>query len=629
MVFSELQTKRTLLQLQLTCKAWRQVAEEFLYKEITFNLGSTGEKDEHLVATLELPNTQYKFFVKTLQLQRPFHIEPVKNYTVLLMKVLIACPNLVCVSNGDMALPWSDFYQTITTLRRAGYLQKAGDIGGYLPYKNTLENYNNAVIEFASSLQKLTLPEPDDDIATLASDLKAIDAYALGSQLKLFRCLKELSVDLIVDSDLRRMDSLLDEAPNSLAYLSVNVNDAETRYDRMEKFDPPRDGRRFAQLDTLRLSGMSAFTDQDMLYLMHKFPNVKHLNVDLYYTIVPNLQVEKLQSANVVCKFMTYLMQQKPFCKMEHLITTSQIMHEIITQLSEHSAVKKMRVFSFPATITTHPDICFMGTLDPKDGYEIWLEVNMPSFDIIDVLYQHTMGAFFQSLEHLIFAGESDVQEEEDQDWEDFSGTQHTHNMFKDHIGYILSNYLALKTLTLDNMILTPLSSTKPISTRELEKLEIVSCCLQPEVLTQLSQRLEYVETMCILQVTLIRDEAALLASDTGYTINMPFTGFDTIHLDTSLSTSTHHLFRIWTSTTVVRFVYDTHSKVHEFLTKKEFQQHSRTMVDSWHVMVFCASCNAISINDCEILIPENKGWNGDNKLNAVIYEVPVITDIY
>ncbi|KAL9559687.1 hypothetical protein MBANPS3_000310 [Mucor bainieri] len=598
LLFCELSAE-TLLQLQLTCKSWRRVAEEFLYKDINLRIDYTGVQSERLIATLELPNNQYRLFVKTLMLpgvtRSVGRTGVVVDYTIFVMRVSFVCPNLTFIENEAKAIPWQSFYQMATSLHRAGYLQKVVDLGKYKGSEDALDIYNNAAVEFASTLQKLLLKPQPDFMTILDSNMNATDAYALGKRLKEFRCLQELTIHLPEDFDLWRIDQLLNETANSLNSLVIHMTETSARFNRAEKFEAPQNNSRFTEINTLYLKGLSILTDQDMICIMYKFPHARLLEIDCdYLDFDETTPLKDLQSPSVMCSFMDYLIQEKSSSWLVHLTTSSQIMNKIITQLSKKlPAVSKLSISACPGRNATYPNFFLASGFglsydDKKKRHETWLRVTMPTSNMKS-LYQHTKKAFRQSIEKLSLCGKPSQEKRDDYELSNFSAFQCRQNTtLNDSLDYILSNYSALESLKLKRMILMPITTSYSSPKRQLEWLRILNCCVHPQILTQLSQRLNYVENMEMHYLHWIDDDGDNTTDGLGYTINMPFTEFGCISLNTFQAESNNCFVTIFTSTEVVRLHYDAGTTELTRLTEEELEQDRASTANPFNVLIYC-----------------------------------------
>ncbi|KAL9557630.1 hypothetical protein MBANPS3_001280 [Mucor bainieri] len=595
LVFSEFQfDTKALFQIQLTCRSWRRVAEEFLYHDISLKFNSTGVRNIRLITTLELPNNPCRLFVKTLKLHNS-HTEkqagPAKNLTALLLRLLLNCPNLTKIENlGSM--PATDYYDTIRTLRREGHLQKVGFIGCFKESsKEAFEGYNKTILELASTIHTFSLM-PCLEASTLENGSTVIDAFPLVFSLK--------------GLNLCQLDPLLDATANSLNDLHIVINEADARFGQNRMFEALPGSRRFAKLNLVDIRNVSLLTDQDMLYIMHKFLSVNHLDIDCDYEQSTQPQLNQLPSASVVHKFIAYLSQFS--CRLDYMTISTKALIGVASLLSASPPIiTKVKVFACSDPNIQLPKLTFLNRKLNKNTSKRQLQVKLPSSNM-EPLYKHLLSSFCQSLERLTLCGKPD-DEEHDLNERSFTALQRSQNVIlNDSIDTIWNSYEAIRKLTLQMMILMPLSLsiTNMSVKRQLETLKIESCSLHPHVLSQLSQRVKYINCMHLLDVHWIQDDLTMGGTEPGCTISMPFTEFNSIHLEISLAMSKARLFKIWTGSRVVRFkLGGAHDEAHDFLTEDEFDKTRRSMIDPWIIMIYCASCNFISVNDYTVPIDE------------------------
>lgn len=232
-IFSQT-SKDDWMQLQFTCKAWRKVAQELFYRTINLNIDDA-KRSEFLQHALSCPNNQSRLLISKLIIggssytSDPSYNPSINDYTCLRIFAPL-CPNLAWI---EMSHQPDRFYQDLVFLRSNSHLQKLEYIEW--PYYFDIKEYYEAIFAFRSSLTEISLKSDVDYKAS--DDNSIINVFPVANYLSEFTSLKKLRMILPGDTDLCKIDELLEMCTSQLKVVDIDIRDKDRDFEVIRIFD--------------------------------------------------------------------------------------------------------------------------------------------------------------------------------------------------------------------------------------------------------------------------------------------------------------------------------------------------------------------------------------------------------
>ncbi|KAL9539770.1 hypothetical protein MBANPS3_010076 [Mucor bainieri] len=494
-VFSELAATRDILKLQCICKAWRSAAQEKLYTSIRITL-TGARREQRLVQALFTPGSKARYYVKSLFILTFGNDE---NLNLIPARIL---------------------YQTIHQLREAQHLQKLQWIttpwpGAYLDdnhdgnFDDYLNDYGELMLLLKNSATQFTIYSNTNTAITEHDSI--IEAFPLAKQLKMFVCMEQILIRTSVYLTLTQLGELLDMCPST----KVRVVELSSHYVQTghqgrllstvsQEVNTVHPQRALTSVKELKLEQRALPTDQDLQWIMEKFPALHRLvarlvvRLDIYRygnDIVANAHERRIvYSADTAIAFVKYLWRI-PHSDFEGFKTTPETMSKIISRISQCNQANSLSLASTYKDERELPTLTATRNTPDKGEATKSIELRIPLH--LESLFQYALQAFSS---HTNFALRlrgsviSDMNNERAVDLPLNDRTQLESKTLVSSLEYAINNYSGLKTLALCNAVFPPTYFDTAFKKRlQLDELSIRGCSMNAETWDILSKRLEHV----------------------------------------------------------------------------------------------------------------------------------------
>ncbi|KAF1798250.1 hypothetical protein V8B55DRAFT_1552698 [Mucor lusitanicus] len=300
-------SKRDLLQLQLTCKQWSNVAQKHLYKEISLidsNLYTTHQSNPPAIRkrlalwmrTLLLLNQSVGKFVKTISVDESFNKAASEDSLLNIGIFAHLCPNIVEIKGLVYS---SELLKTLTSLHRQGKLQHLEDFP--TPNRGTEDadildtNYYTSAMEFKDTLKNMYIREG-------IRKARSPQCLITPASLQLFPSLKCLILAESSRVNLYQLRDYLSGCPSTLETLIIRMSGSTlppSTVNGDQSAVHPRKNIRHLQLDldSFLVSDEMAFTMR-MFASLDKFDFIPPYREDV---------VSHQYDMQVVAQFLKYL----------------------------------------------------------------------------------------------------------------------------------------------------------------------------------------------------------------------------------------------------------------------------------------------------------------------------------
>ncbi|GAA5814532.1 hypothetical protein MFLAVUS_008029 [Mucor flavus] len=298
LAFHHLETK-DLLQCQLTCNKWREASLPLLYSNLCID---SNKKSLAYVRTISNSPILGKYlnsidFGESLERDE----ELVFDRHSLLNTVINYCPNIAKIESYKYdILIWTRIMYAATQ-NQLSHLNA-------LPKPDTfhLEPYIYTALLFKKSLTSLWL---NDDVTCFGPQLVDLTAYQiLCDQIDQFKNLQHLRFSYLSDRHLSYFDELIDKC-HHLKTLSFDLT-VETIIQgyKSELVIRPR-----PDIHTLSCDWRIINADNQLKYVMRKFPNLRSLDIEDEQVPMTNVDFTPNFSRHTVIKFVRYALSIPDF----------------------------------------------------------------------------------------------------------------------------------------------------------------------------------------------------------------------------------------------------------------------------------------------------------------------------
>ncbi|KAL9545839.1 hypothetical protein MBANPS3_006950 [Mucor bainieri] len=571
-----------LLNAEGVCRRWKPVAQEFLYSDI--DICANGASSEQLlVQTLSDFNCEAQHYVKRLTIDRYNYVSG-KNFTSL-ANICSMCPNIISISIRE---PSKQFYHLLGQLLKSGYLQKIQNI----PEPSSLDcitEYSDAILLMKTSATEINIFS--DPAIAIPDHGSILDAFPVAQHLNDFCCLEKV---------------VISTSANDLKAVHVVLRDLGTGQPRRRltstkqaSLKPP--GRMLSAVKELLLMTDVLLTDQDLKYIMEKFPALENLETCFgSYTSFSNDRdytfISSIQSTDTVLKFVQYLWRI-PCCYSRWFRIAPEVMFKAISQTAKCRQINSLSIESVYQQESQFTSFGVIGRSSKQTVNKCICLCIPPG---MEALYQHALEAFSSQVEDLDLIGSTQYDEQDvyiAQLGEEETADDET---VISSLEFALTNYNNLKRLRLSWATLPwKFSNKHDESTKKLrlDNLTIETCSLKMEAFSVLSERLEYVEELWL--------ERNIWESEFGYLeeIYMPQTAFGKIFV--SQEHNFHYRCKISTKTTITYIDFQ-HGEMFgeepERLTKEQYEmwRHRHYNETEYFIEIDCAAWSTISFNNLQ-----------------------------
>ncbi|KAK4510905.1 uncharacterized protein ATC70_000014 [Mucor velutinosus] len=432
------------------------------------------------------------------------------------------------------------------------------------------------------------------------------DAFKIAAHLGEFKCLKRLHIDFAKDVALHKVDELLALCPSASTLEDVKITMAikteEETFD--DDYVDVHGIRRLPSVNKLTLINREHLSNQDMVYIMHKFPGLTHLHstTEGHYLEEPEVGC---YTSEVVQQFSRYI-SNLDRCHISLFKAAPALILDAIRQLSKGFKVDDLLVY---ASDETDDEKCaYLNILEPTQMQHMSHTVYLilPTLHI-DPLNQTALEAFAPQVKKLQLYGTLNPKRTRT-NATPFSNVQMTTNkILSESAEYILSNFSRLRKLCLYNLIISTKSftGTIPAARLQLEDVYIYQCALNSKTLRQFSRYLDFVKRFRLEDVSFwIRDDLSIVDNQKNYEIDMPYTAFGTIFMPGD-NRADSILVKICTDTTTNHFLHGSHHDDSYELTEQGYNEIESLDSNAQSIHVKCRRFTAIDFGCCKFPISE------------------------
>ncbi|CAO0802024.1 unnamed protein product [Mucor circinelloides] len=578
-----------LIELQKACRYWKLAAIELLYNEITIHTDGKRRRENKLIQVLGHSDNLAKYFVKKVIVDEHWRDTKTSRDYSILSALGSLCPNLMIVESNR---PTRQFYRELLELRLAGHLEKVEYISD--PRYSQTKNYYKTMMLFKDTLAEILVNRDLSIDLPETGSIKA--AFKIANHLGQFKCLKRLHIDLAKDVGLHKVEELLALCSGKLETLTVTMAIRQEEETFGDDCIDIQSLHRLPSVKKLTVINRERLSNQDMVYIMHKFPELKYLHSfsEGPYSKQPDVG---FYSPDIVQQFFRYISHLYR-CHLSAFRATPILVLDAISQLSRGFKVDDLLVNACDEA--DDEKFAYLTILEPTRTQKLYhtVHVILPTLHI-NPLYQTTLEAFAQQITKLRLYGTMDSNAAL------FSDTQIvTNRALSESIKFILSSFTRLRKLHLYNLIIsTRPPSTIPTAKLHIDDLYIYQCALIPHALKQMSQYLNCVDRFYLGKTSFwISNGMALVDGQRHYDIDMPHTAFGSIDLcDNNIAKLV--LVKICTETTVHFFHLDNINATYRGLTQEEYDQIKTSNNTIQRINIACRKYTVVDFGYCRLPI--------------------------
>ncbi|KAL9550089.1 hypothetical protein MBANPS3_004900 [Mucor bainieri] len=495
-VFSETD-HRNILELQHVCQAWRPAAQERLYTFITITASGESRREQRLVQSLSSSGSKARNFVKNIRILPLVHN---KSLNLTSLEVICSlCPNVTSIKFTPSS---RQIYQIIYQLCEAQHLQKlqcitapwkgiafdynlGGDFEGYL------HDYCKLMLLLKNSATEITICSKAS--AAISEHSSIMEAFPLAKHLKTFVCLEKIVIIPSAYLTLTQFGELLDMCSSTKVRAVKLIPRSKRRLLSTASQVHVQPQKTFSSVKELTLDEMVLLTDQDLQWIMEKFPALHHLFVRLAipkYGAYSDDNQRSIQSADTAIAFVKYLWRI-PHFDFEGFKTTSEIMSKVISQISKCD----YQVNTIDLQSTNRDELLDLPTLAATSKTSLTNTIQLRIPPHMKSLFKHATQAFSSQANALYLQG-STVASRRTINLPLDTRTKAESKALVRSLEYAIDNYTRLKSVSLDMVTLPSryFNSTTFNRRWRLDKLHMMRCSKNAGIWNILSKRLEHVE---------------------------------------------------------------------------------------------------------------------------------------
>ncbi|KAL9549671.1 hypothetical protein MBANPS3_005092 [Mucor bainieri] len=496
--------KTSLQQLQFVNKSWSKAAQRLLYEDIFLY---RNERQAALyLQILESPrNKSVSHTVRKISFyEGEFHDGQD------LRSLIKICPNIEVIAPLSYNCKFN--YYSLSELRKEGYLQRLKKVTApECYYKSLILGYEDAMLSLASTATELR-----KHTKSVAADGSAGSFPLVANHLSDFVSLKKLEIH-----DYEEHQMPLSE----VAELFINNQPPQLNrfelilYSNRPSGDYAVNGtRRISQVEqaTLQLEVISA---QDLCYIMRMFPELKQLGIETFEHLTYLPEVNDTASKQVFHDFSKYV-SRIPILKLQGWKMQPEVLLDSMSSLVKFNTFRSVNIELYH--IGEVDEINLHVTRSAKQENICYGEDRAACYLNLALSFEATYHLILtkalltnpglESLEVIWYEGnlpEEDVE-------------------FGACLDYILSHCAALKELSLECLVIDPLSSD--ITTNQSDKLNLSSltlktCQVSMDGYGRMSQRIKHVDVFDVRERASNNDRFYYPRFE-AVEINMPYTTF-------------------------------------------------------------------------------------------------------
>ncbi|CAO3634169.1 unnamed protein product [Mucor fragilis] len=526
---------KTLLQLQLTCKEWAQVAKEIFYKSI--NVSTNAQKASSLQRTLQLPDSSAALNIKHFE----FSTTALSDHTNL-SSILSHCPNLRSIKQF-IAEGRYNYYPELLALRQQGHLQYLEQVDEPPLYPNAEganADYIQLMLASRESVTKLYL-------CNYSSDQPS--AFALTEHLSTFDKLKEVEIVSKTGITIYQVSTVLDSKHSYRKIVVKSLVFAEDPH--LTKSDSSAGNHTLPNVKTADLH-FRTFSVKSLRHIKRVLPRLNALYIHTpkqHPTRIERNHLERLE------EFFEYLSHLDSFSIGDLGVSTDE-MFALLSNATNHFNVDYTRVeldsedkdhhsFHILTTGTTYTKSSKKGS---KPNCGIVLRVNVKQ--VTKAFCQHLSKIISKKLQPLSVVLHGLCNQEDRKE----------SIILGDSVDYILTHCKNLKNLELFFLSLSTSNNFQGHDLLFMDFLCLYECSMSWDFLTKISMAIAMVDKMFLFR-------GGIWGSEQGF--DMPNTVIRTLHI---CDISDDCLFKVCTIIGDCRYYYNEEDDKYERLTRNAYK---------------------------------------------------------
>ncbi|KAF1807622.1 hypothetical protein FB192DRAFT_1356645 [Mucor lusitanicus] len=533
--------KKTLLQLQLTCKEWAQIAKAIFYKSV--NLYTNVQRANSFKRALQLPGNSAAHNIRHLG----FHTRAFSDDTNL-SSIVSCCPNLRSIKQATGLLTDEErcnYYPELLALQQQGHLRCLEEVdkppsGPNAETANA--DYIQLMLTLKASITKLYL-------CNYSSDQPS--AFALTEHLPAFNRLKEVDIFSKTGITVRQFNAVLDSkhscqkiAVNSLLF-AQDQHSAEG--DSCAGICP------LPQIKAAKLE-VQSFLLKDIQVIKHMLPRLNELEIFIQGQNSVTTVQDQLERFKQLCEYLSQL----DIFNIGNISVSTDLMFELFTNAQNYFLVEKVTVALDEDTkhigfhISTIEDADMKSRRKgSKPQCEVYLNVNAKQ--VTRSFCQRLVRFVVKTIKPSRIALHGLYVEEDRQE----------NKILGDCVDYILSHCgSSLKELELYHLCLFSYSNFECVNVLSIDHLIMYRCSMDDDYLTDISLAIAMVKHMLFYRGHVL---------PYGHGFDMPNTFIETLRLfDIAADT----VFKIQNDLGEnSRYRYYEKGDTYKRLTKSEYKQ--------------------------------------------------------
>ncbi|KAL9549116.1 hypothetical protein MBANPS3_005361 [Mucor bainieri] len=533
--------RKTLLQLQLTCKEWAQVAREIFYKSV--NVSTNALKASSLKRALQTPDNSASHYIRHFE----FSTSALSDNTSL-SSIVSCCPNLRSIKQF-IAETRCNYYPELLALRQQGHLQHLEQVDTPPLYPNgeaANDDYVQLMLASRESITKLHLCSYSSD---QPSD------FALTKHLAAFDHLKEVEIVSKAGITMRQMSTVLDSKHPYQKIVVKSLRPAEDPHST-EGNSSCAGVRTLPQLKAADLH-VRSFSVTDIQLIKHVLPRLNKLNIYSQGKPMPP-ERDQLERFEELFEYVSHI----DSFSIGKLLVSTDLMFALLANATNYFCVDQIQVILDSSEdskhhgfrISTKDTACIKSsTKGSKPNCGIDLLVNVKQ--VTNVFCQHLFKLVAEKVKPLsvvLYGTRADEDSKKNK-------------ILGDCVDDILIHCRSLKELELYYL---PLSSSGYFPDNDvlfMDYLSVYECSMDIDYLADISMAIGMLDKMF-----LYRGKIMTL----GYGFDMPNTVIGTLHLfDIALDSVFKIKIGLNVASQYYRYCYQDTDERYEKVTEKEYKQ--------------------------------------------------------
>ncbi|KAL9544855.1 hypothetical protein MBANPS3_007414 [Mucor bainieri] len=555
--------EKTLLQLQLTCKEWAQVAKGIFYKSV--DVYNNALKANSLKRALQTPGNSAAHCIRHFR----YSASALQDGTSL-SSIVSYCPNLQSIKQYTFEFR-HNYYPELLALRHQGHLQHLEQVDKP-PLRPNAEaanaDYVRLMLASSESITKLYLCNPSSDES---SD------FALTEHLATFSHLKEVEIFKWSGITIHQLSAMLNSSPSCQKIVVKSLLFPEEDPEANDDGNSSCAGVPvLPQVKAAELQ-LGLLSVKDILVIKHVLPCLNELHI---YAQELNPLASEISQLGRFEELLQYVSHIDSFT-IGRLEVSAELMIALLVNAQNHLQIDRITVTIDPSEDREGYGFCLSTTDMAENAIKsstkgskpnCQIELKVPVKQVTADFCQHLFGHIAKKVQPLSVIlhgvyGDEDLRE---------------NKILGDCVDYMLVHCKSLKELELSHVRLSSYSHF-----RQCDKLD--ECPMDNTYLTDISMMIANVDKM-----TLSKDEFLVV----GYSIDMPNTVIRTLHL---VDIRTDGVFKVETGLGAIcyyRYSCRNVDNKYEKLTKKEFKQLKQLPCNYYSMVEFPPIVLKISVFD-------------------------------